>query len=1042
MTVPSSSTATYVALLFGISATSDFTSITQTNVTWTFYAWYQNINSGGKSVEVWIGVPTGTPATSATIVNNVSCQQGAVITLFSGLSNRTDIIEDFNVGSSGSNQVTFPAFGTGGPAGYIQACLITSPSGTAITTGTTNWVTWGSAGYGVGFYYAAFASAAGFNGGAVWSENSSYAQLRVVLSIKGYSGIGLKLQTSGGSVYTVAITPATTAPPWSGQVSQSQSWNQFTQVLILYQYGSTNPTDQGTLSMTNMTFTYLGQAPVLQPVAGYYLHLELWIGYANTGQQPSWTGGASTLSWGCSNPVAKYYEVLQFFLLSGMAPASGILENGVIGTGSATTATSPFTTSGLTANTTGDLAIMGVSQAANSQTYYNYSFTSPGEVYSNGPCSMATIGLVSAGSISPYITGGVSSSYFTALSAILKAPGNNQHTASFAENFTSYMSETIQKALAHTYATETGIQAVIADSLVSHRIKGGMHTFTETIITMVDLGIVKDPGKVVKETAWSPFADTFSKVHAPGGPQTFSETITLADLGFSWSGNFHPTFSEVLTLVVSAFSQMRNRFLPSTTEAFTLSDIGLQELLLHSKSLTDTMIVVGDVSSTTHNQAQNFLETFSVTDPVFSKLHQLFTALTDAVAQNDTIQALSGHLHAFTDGLAVSDISSLTHSQNPTFVEVFTPVETSFSTLQKHFTSLSDTFTLTELFQAVQTHFQALAEVIALLDISSLTHSQAQAFADLFAMGDTLQAAHSQLLHVTDAFAISDVFAAAHINRLTLTDIISLLETFAMTYIPGSGGGLIPVFATGALAGTSAAAAVVAALIYATARGMGRATGLAGAAYRIAALLRGTSLLAGLAGQKSTDTGAASGGSAASGIEGAHLVVASGSTEGDGGTALDTSLWTAPTGEADGVSPEMDCETQCIFIAEGTTMPDVPGAAVAVATYAMLRLVAALRGSSLARAQVFSPIVATGSCEGGSAAEYVSIAIYGAEGVQGSSRALGAAGALFHACGECTPLAASSAAGTGNYHPGRLAGVGAGRSRATAVANPRRDQTM
>ena len=65
-----------------------------------------------------------------------------------------------------------------------------------------------------------------------------------------------------------------------------------------------------------------------------------------------------------------------------------------------------------------------------------------------------------------------------------------------------------------------------------------MHTFTEAIITMVDLGIVKDPGKVVKETTWSPFADTFSKVHAPGGPQTFSETITLADLGFSWSGNF------------------------------------------------------------------------------------------------------------------------------------------------------------------------------------------------------------------------------------------------------------------------------------------------------------------------------------------------------------------------------------------------------------------------------------------------------------------------------------------------------------------------
>jgi hypothetical protein len=217
-------------------------------------------------------------------------------------------------------------------------------------------------------------------------------------------------------------------------------------------------------------------------------------------------------------------------------------------------------------------------------------------------------------------------------------------------------------------------------------------------------------------------------------------------------------------------------------------------------------------------------------------------------------------------------------------------------------------------------------------------------------------------------------------------------------------------------------------MIYATARGMGRATGLSGAAYMIAAFLRGTSLLAGLAGQKYTDTGAASGGSAASGIEGAHLVVASGSTEGDGGTSSDTSLWTAPTGEADGVSPEMDCDTRCIFLAEGTTKPDIPGSAVGFARYALLHLIATLRGASLAVAQVHSPVVASGACEGESTAEYVSIALYDAESVGGESEAIAMAGALFHAVGECNPTMASNARGTANYGPGQIGALVRGRS--------------
>jgi hypothetical protein len=40
----------------------------------------------------------------------------------------------------------------------------------------------------------------------------------------------------------------------------------------------------------------------------------------------------------------------------------------------------------------------------------------------------------------------------------------------------------------------------------------------------------------------------------------------------------------------------------------------------------------------------------------------------------------------------------------------------------------------------------------------------------------------------------------------------------------------------------------------------------------------------------------------------------------------------------------MDCDTQCIFITEGNTMPDVPGSAVGVASYALLRLIVTLRG--------------------------------------------------------------------------------------------------
>jgi hypothetical protein len=114
-------------------------------------------------------------------------------------------------------------------------------------------------------------------------------------------------------------------------------------------------------------------------------------------------------------------------------------------------------------------------------------------------------------------------------------------------------------------------------------------------------------------------------------------------------------------------------------------------------------------------------------------------------------------------------------------------------------------------------------------------------------------------------------------------------------------------------------------------------------------------------------------------------------------------------------------------------MPDTPGSAVAVATYALLHLIATLRGASLAVAQVYSPVVASGGCEGDGTAEYVSIALYDSETVGGESEAVGVAGGLFHASGECDPIMASNASGTANYGPGQIAALVGGRGALVGV---------
>jgi hypothetical protein len=322
------------------------------------------------------------------------------------------------------------------------------------------------------------------------------------------------------------------------------------------------------------------------------------------------------------------------------------------------------------------------------------------------------------------------------------------------------------------------------------------------------------------------------------------------------------------------------------------------------------------------------------------------------------------------------------------------------------------------------THWQAVLDSLSVSDISSLSYQQQQAWTDSITLSEIFGASHEQFASLADVITLLHALSAVHTYRESFLDVITILEAFLKT---STGSGALLVYATGSLLGSSTASAFVAAWVYAAATGHGYAAARISISFLVAALLKGASLLAGLAGQEFTDTGAASGASSVTGIEGARLKVATGSTEGDGSIRSDTSLWTAPTGEADGASPEMDCDTQCIFSADGKTMPNTPGSAVAVATYALLHLIATLRGASLAAAQVYSPKVASGDCKGESTAEYLSIALYDAETVGGESEALGMAGGLFHAVGECNPTMASNARGTANYGPGQIGALVRGR---------------
>jgi hypothetical protein len=696
-----------------------------------------------------------------------------------------------------------------------------------------------------------------------------------------------------------------------------------------------------------------------------YVLEEVWIGYATSSIAAS---GTMTITLNASNSSGIGALVYQFTGIT----ASGALENAYTTStlGGTSSGTNEASVTGVVVATAGDLEFLAVA---------------------------GQYGVASSGTLEPDPTSSAPSGFTDFYQTSSGGAGGG---CAFRITTTPYASHTDTMGVQQSeYNAFSGIVVILTAAPISgtnfNANLSDPFNVTEAISKKTARAFAAETG------IYSVFADVFAKNHGHV-PPTLSDSFTsvFADV-FSKNPGTLPVdpFS-----VVESFSQAHTHAPGSFSDPFTLLDT------------IQKATALGAVS-----------DQFSLLEPTFGTQHGYFPpALTDTFSMADVFATLQSHFLNESDTFTLSDISSLTHQQQQTFTDIYSLVEF-FSTVHFESLPLADLFTLAEVITTEQTHVEDLADSFTSIfaDISSLTHNQTPNFSDTINLSDIFGKSHAQFASLADALTLLETMSTAHAYRESFLDAITILEAFLKS---SSGGGVLLVYATGALLGSSTASAFIAAWVCAAAIGHGYSAARVSISFLIAAMLKGASLLAGLAGQEFTDTGATSGGSTATGVEGAHLVVVTGSTEGGSSSSSASQLSTAPTGEADGVSPEIDCDTQCIFCAEGNTMSDTPSSAVAIATYTLLHLIATLRGASLSVAQVYSPVVASGDCEGESTAEYVSVALYDAEAVGGESEAIGTAGGLFHAVGECNPIMASNAKGTANYGPGQIGALVRGKS--------------
>lgn len=485
---------------------------------------------------------------------------------------------------------------------------------------------------------------------------------------------------------------------------------------------------------------------------------------------------------------------------------------------------------------------------------------------------------------------------------------------------------------------------------------------------------------------------------------SYSTEMSAGTLGlpsFSWSSSVN---AGIAYFNFSALTCKTNTL--SVSDNAAPIDLGLVKLTskkpLESYALAETYL-------RGHAHSPAFSDSFALVE-AFARLHSTSLPLADPFALLDVFADLHSHPAAFADLYSILEALSTSHAKLASLLDVLPQTDQT-------------------VFQLI--HSPAFAELYALAEQFAASRMAAGTFAELLTFVDSLVAGRQTALLFSEAIGLAEAILTGANRASAFDDVLTLVDVYVFVYTPGRGAALVRV--TGALVGSSNASGRVAAWMYAATTSQGSAAAQAHVSYLVAVLAKGASLLTGLAGFVLTAAGGATGASTASGIEGAGLLVAAAIAEGGSIAASDTCLATTGVGEADGLSPEMDCDTACVFRAEGNTMPDTPGSAVGTATYALLHLVAAARGASLAAARVHAPVAATWACGGGGTARYVSIVLCDAESVEGGSLAVGLAGARFYVTGACSPIMASGAVGAANYGPGRLAGSAAGRGRATAV---------
>ena len=1018
----------FFAVLTGWSTSSDFTSITQTNVTWTYLTdWVNSTNN--CEIELWVGFATGTPGTTVTVYNNVSCFLVGTISRWQGFVSQPNMIRGVYTGV-GNLPSSFPentnqtvVTGISCNAGdALLACLwwdYSAPMASSL-----------SSALGGTYYSQTFVG---------WSPSGQTDQgWAAEVATSAVSNFSIRMEDINGAI--------TGSPPYFGIV------------FIL----------KGSLGGDSYNQTFSDPLPITETIAKSTARSSL--------SDPFTSVFSDTFVQHRVLPGESFTETFSFQDL-------GIVRNPAKLPKDPFTITESFlATQTINAKAFSDpfILVESISKAISRSTFLDAytmveSFTSSLNAPAVGAISIVqgwTSGGSGIASGSGFTIPAMSPGQTLIIFAAANSANGFQSGYPTCTNMTFYAGpvSTSESGLYHAWVT-AGQPTGTTGTSVTFNFGSQVDFVLQFLI--ISGAATGNPFDSVTSFNYSSSAVGTASVSA-AQPTNANElemfivasATTASTVGLMWGNGGHVAFNGQSMNFCGIMDYTINSGNPgSHTDSFTYtptsSFIGLVAYVMPTVTpfhvplaLSDQFSVSDQVAKTTARSFAGETGIYSVFADVFAKNHgHVSPTLSDSFTSvfADVFSKKPGKLPV--DPFAVVESFSPAHTHAPgSFSDPFTLLDTiqkatargvvadQFSLLEPTFSTThgyfppapTDTFSLADVFATLQLHFLNESDTFALSDISSLTHNQTPNFSDTINLSDIFGKSHAQFASLADALNLLETISTVRAYHESFLDTITILEAFFKTT---GGGGVLLVYATGALLGSSAASAFLAAWVHAAATGHGYAAARVSISFLIAAMLKGASLLAGLAGQEFTDTGAASGGSTATGVEGAHLVAATGSTEGGSSSSSASQLWTAPTGEADGVSPELDCNAECIFQAEGTTMPDVPGAAVAVATYAMLRLVAALRGSSFARARVFSPAVVTGACLGGSTAEYVSIAIYGAEEVQGCSQALGAAGALFHADGECRPLAASSAAGTGNYRPGHLAGVGAGRSRATAVAN-------